>query len=248
MPIRQLFGATTAFVVPLRARGVPAPGCRRWRRRSRAPPGRPHAPQAREYLCRHPKRSRIRTSCRNPPGPTGVGPAERPAAAGACAHSARFRQRKTPPSVVRSGSNLARAARPAGGPGPTGVGPAERPAAAGASAHSARFRQRKAPPSGGAFRWRAMWCAIRTPIIPIQVVVHERIAKTSGIEIKLGKPPDLQAFSQWLSNSSLKQIQRVLGCGRISAWRFRSGKVSTERLQALADDWQKRAVTAGGAP
>lgn len=90
------------------------------------------------------------------------------------------------------------------------------------------------------FYWRARACAVRTAVLPIHIVVHERLTETSRIEVKVGPKPDLEGFRRWLSNSTYRQVTGTLGCCRMTAWRMRSGTLMAGRLAEWAAVWATR--------
>jgi len=90
--------------------------------------------------------------------------------------------------------------------------------------------------------WRATRDVSRTPVLPIQIEVYQRLKKSGGVEIHLGTQPDLQAFCKWRSNQTQGSIRKFFACGKVTAWRIKQGHLSPERLTTLAEEWSAKAV------
>ena len=81
------------------------------------------------------------------------------------------------------------------------------------------------------------------PVLAIVIPVYERLRSTSGIEVKVGEPPDLAGFSQWLSNQTESTVKHFFRCSRVTAWRILNGKLSPGRLSARAETWATQVTT-----
>lgn len=82
------------------------------------------------------------------------------------------------------------------------------------------------------------------PVLAIVIPVYERLRSTSGIEVKVGQPPDLVGFSHWLSNQTEATVKRFFRCSRVTAWRMLHGKLTPKRFAARAEAWATQATSA----
>ena len=80
------------------------------------------------------------------------------------------------------------------------------------------------------------------PVLAVVIPVYERLRSTSGIEVKVGEPPDLAGFSQWLSNQTESTVKYFFRCSRVTAWRILNGKLSPGRFAARAEKWATQAT------